>query len=188
MTTIDLVYFEPTDFDQLISWIPDEAALLQWGGPQFSFPLSRDQLMPYVARANDIQHSESLIYKAVGSDGKTVGHIALSAIDRNNRSARLGKILVGDPGRRGQGLGRRMVRQVLAIGFETLDLHRIELGVFDFNSAAIACYQACGFVVEGLRREARRYQATYWNLLEMSLLEAEWRNRGNRRIGESGQP
>jgi len=47
-----------------------------------------------------------------------------------------------------------MVDAVLAIGFDEIGLHRIDLGVFDFNTRAIRCYEKCGFVQEGLAREA----------------------------------
>jgi len=55
-------------------------------------------------------------------------------------------------------------------------LHRIDLVVFDFNQAAIACYEKAGFVREGHIREARRMGDGYWSLYLMSMLEDEWRN------------
>jgi RimJ/RimL family protein N-acetyltransferase len=54
-------------------------------------------------------------------------------------------------------------------------LHRISLGVFDFNERAIRCYEKVGFSREGLLRDARRFKDYYWNLIEMSMLEHEWR-------------
>lgn len=68
-----------------------------------------------------------------------------------------------------------MVRKIVEIGFEQLGLHRIELVVFDFNEAAIRCYEKCGFVKEGLLRDARRVGNEYWSLYIMSILESEWR-------------
>lgn len=58
--------------------------------------------------------------------------------------------------------------------FGQLQLHRVSLGVFDFNLAAIACYEKAGFVKEGLLREARKVGNEFWNLWEMSILEREW--------------
>ena len=46
-----------------------------------------------------------------------------------------------------------MVQQILIIGFEQLRLHRIELVVFDFNQAAIRCYERVGFRTEGRLRD-----------------------------------
>jgi RimJ/RimL family protein N-acetyltransferase len=70
-----------------------------------------------------------------------------------------------------------MVRRALEVGFGELGLHRIDLVVFDFNTAAIACYEKAGFVVEGRLREARRLGDEYWTLVQMSILEEEWRAR-----------
>ncbi|WP_339322136.1 GNAT family protein [Paenibacillus sp. FSL W8-0194] len=172
---ITLMYFEPPDFDKLIEWSGDEAFLLQWSGPQFTYPLTTDQLNDYLNDANDKTTSTKFIYKAVEEDTKQlVGHISLGNVDRYNRSARIGKVLLSND-HRGKGYGKQMINSVLRIGFEEFKLHRISLGVFDFNTSAINCYERVGFVREGLIRDARRYKDSFWNLIEMSILEAEWR-------------
>ncbi|CAM3545357.1 MULTISPECIES: GNAT family N-acetyltransferase [Saccharibacillus] len=169
--------FERADFDELIRWSGDEAFLLQWSGPQFRFPLSEDQLEAYVQGANEPDVSDRLVYKAVDpSSGAVVGHVSLGAIDRYNRSGRVGKVLVfGDY--RGRGYGSGILHEILRIGFDNLQLHRISLGVFDFNLSALRLYEQAGFVREGLIRDSRRHGDTYWNLIEMGMLESEWKNR-----------
>lgn len=172
---ITFQYFEPEDFDQLIEWSEDEAFLLQWAGPQFHYPLSREQLSDYLHGANDKNTSNKFIYKVMDeSTQEIVGHIALGGIDRYNRSGRIGKVLLGKP-YQGKGYGKQMIDEALRIGFEEEKLHRISLGVFDFNVSAIRCYEKAGFVQEGLIRDARRYEDTFWNLIEMSILENEWK-------------
>lgn len=66
-----------------------------------------------------------------------------------------------------------MMRAIVRIGFEELNLHRISLGVFDFNRSAIACYEKAGFRQEDVLRDARRFGDTFWNLVEMSILKPE---------------
>ena len=90
-------------------------------------------------------------------------------------------MLVGKSHERGSGIGQQMIKAILKIGFEELGLHRISLGVFDFNEAAIRCYEKAGFTREGLLRDVRKPKDTYWNLIEMSILEDEWR-KNNRSI------
>ena len=51
------------------------------------------------------------------------------------------------------------------------------LGVFDFNTAAIKCYEKVGFKKEGLLRDARKNGNEYWNLIEMGILESEWKTK-----------
>lgn len=172
---ITLKYFELTDFDQLIEWSEDEAFLLQWAGPQFKYPLTPDQLVEYLKDANDKITSSRFVYKAVEeTTNQLVGHISLGNIDRYNRSGRIGKVLLSKD-HRGKGYGKQMINSILHIGFEEFKLHRISLGVFDFNTSAINCYEGTGFVREGLIRDARRYKDTFWNLIEMSVLEDEWK-------------
>ena len=171
---IELKPFERADFDKLINWIETPEFLLQWGGPNFTFPLDEDQLGVYLKDANN-DDSEVLIYSVFDRETETViGHISLGKIDRGNNSARVGKVLVGDKNVRGKGIGKQMMTEILKVAFDELHLHRVSLGVFDFNSSAIACYEKAGFKKEGLLRESRKIGEEYWSLWEMSILEKEW--------------
>ncbi len=38
-----------------------------------------------------------------------------------------------------------MIEEILKIAFKELNLHRVSLGVFDFNYSAIACYEKSRF-------------------------------------------
>ena len=71
-----------------------------------------------------------------------------------------------------------MVSAVLKIGFEDLKLHRICLGVYDFNKAAISCYKKAGLVIEGTNRDCLLFKTQWWSMVEMSILEEEWRDEG----------
>jgi RimJ/RimL family protein N-acetyltransferase len=172
---IKLEYFQRTDFDQLIDWIDSPSFLLQWGGPGFHYPLDREQLEHYMENANH-EEADTLIYKVVDEEtGIAIGHISLGKIDRKNMSARIGKVLVGSRETRGRGIGQKMIREALRIAFEELHLHRVSLGVFDFNTAAILCYEKAGFKKEALLRDARKNGEEYWSLWEMGVLAEEWR-------------
>jgi RimJ/RimL family protein N-acetyltransferase len=175
---IKLEHFERTDFARLMDWIDSPKFMLQWGGRTFSFPLNEQQLENYIESANT-NISEMLIYRVLHEEtDEVIGHINLK-IDRINNSARIGKVLVGKRSLKGQGIGQLMVEKVLNIAFEELKVHRVSLGVFDFNLSAIACYEKAGFVKEGLLREARKIDNEYWNLWEMSILENEWFEKRN---------
>ncbi len=171
---IELKYFERCDFKQLINWVDSPEFLLQWGGPGFNYPLNDIQLEKYIENANH-ENSETMVYKVFDhATGQAIGHISLSRIDRKNSSARIGKVLVGDKKTRGKGIGQKMIKEILKIAFNELHLHRVSLGVFDFNVSAISCYEKAGFVKEGLHRDSRKIGSEYWSLWEMSILENEW--------------
>ncbi len=166
--------FERSDFDQLKEWIPDAGFLLQWGGPMFNYPLDDEQLEKYLADTTAEEPNALAFAVMDGESRQVIGHISLGRIDRKNRSARIGRVLIGHNAARGQGIGQQMMEKVVEIGFRELKLHRISLGVYDFNLAAIACYEKVGFQKEGLLREVSRINGSYWNLWEMSMLEREW--------------
>ena len=173
---IELRAFERSDFARLIGWITSPEFLTQWAGPTFNYPLDEAQLEKYLQGAQGDQPARR-IFKAVDTSTQAVlGHIDLDHIDLHNRSARVCRVLVGESSARGRGIGIQMVSSVLAIGFEQLGLHRLELAVFDFNVAAIRCYEKCGFVKEGLRRDVYRLGDEYWSLYVMGILETEWRS------------
>ncbi|MDY0094462.1 MAG: GNAT family protein [Candidatus Vecturithrix sp.] len=181
--TITLEPFTSTDIDVLLSWIPSAAFLLQWAGSTYTYPLDVSQISRYLQTAQGEQ-PPNLMFKAVAQEsGRYVGHCELITIDWRNRSARMSRILVGPQELRGQGLGGQIVRALLQIAFETLHLHRVDLGVFDFNQSAIACYKRVGLQTEGIMRESHRYENEHWNLCIMAMLEHEWRERSQEKPG-----
>jgi RimJ/RimL family protein N-acetyltransferase len=169
--------FSPADFHKLIEWIPDSSFALKWSGPAFTYPLTEEQLETYLKDSNTVNASK-YIFKAVDeSTNEVVGHISLGNVDRVHESARIGKVLIGHPEFRGKGYGGHLISAALYFAFDELKLHRVSLGVFDFNTPAIKCYEKAGFKKEGLLRDAAKYGDQYWNQIEMGILESEWRKR-----------
>ena len=177
-----LRYFREDDFRYLRSWSVSPEFLKQWAGPSLTFPLEDQELKKYMEDSNHPVQSNLLIYTAVHkSSGKVIGHICLAAVDRMNRSARVGRVVV-DPDYRGRGFGLRMMNELLRIAFEALELHRISLGVFDFNTSALKSYEAAGFQREGIQREAAWFSDGFADCIEMSMLDREWKEIQNVRM------
>jgi len=164
---IELTPFGRSDFEQLIGWIPTADFLMQWTGLVFTFPLIPDQLEKHLVFA-ETNPDRRKIWNAA-SNNEVVGHIELDNIWKHDRKATLCRVII-DPARRGEGFGAAMVQRVLQYGFEELNLHRIDLSVWDFNTQAIKCYEACGFVREGLQRECRRMDTQWWSNVQMNIL------------------
>jgi RimJ/RimL family protein N-acetyltransferase len=106
-------------------------------------------------------------------DGRPIGEIRLHSLEAKDRTARIA-IGIFDPRCLGQGLGTEAMRLVLAYAFDTLGLHRIDLRVLTFNARAIACYQKCGFVIEGRLRQAALINGERHDDLIMGLLASEF--------------
>lgn len=103
-----------------------------------------------------------------------VGEAVLNDIDHDNRSCGF-RIALAGPHVYGQGFGSEATRLMLGHAFGRLELHRVELEVYEFNHRAIHVYTEAGFTVEGVRRDALRWDGAYHDALIMSVLAPEWR-------------
>ncbi len=105
---------------------------------------------------------------------RLLGTCAFSQLDGENGSA-LFHITIGEKDAWGRGFGTEATRLMLEHAFERLRLHRIGLSVFAFNERAIRSYRRAGFVIEGRAREAIRRDGRWWDEVEMSILDSDWR-------------
>jgi RimJ/RimL family protein N-acetyltransferase len=109
--------------------------------------------------------------------GRVVGEVVLNEWEEENASCNF-RILVGPDGR-DRGLGTEATRLVLGHAFEALGLHRVSLEVYAFNPRAQRAYGKVGFVREGVRRDALRFDGEWVDSVVMSVLDHEWaRHRG----------
>ncbi len=166
---IQLLPFSEDDFDRFISWIDSEKMMYQFAGPIFSYPVAHDQLIKYISDQDRKAFSVIEI-----KSNSVIGHCEINAIDKVNRKARICRVLIGNKNCRNKGLGQLIIKQLLDIGFNELDLHRIDLGVFNFNEIAIKCYENCGFKKEGLLRDSFIIEGEFKSVYNMSILRSEW--------------
>jgi RimJ/RimL family protein N-acetyltransferase len=106
-------------------------------------------------------------------DWTTVGNCGFHQIDWRNRSAEVG-IFIGEKAYWNMGYGTEVMCLLLAHGFNTLNLHRIGLRVFENNRGAIRSYEKAGFQNEGRLRQAEFQEGKYWDVRLMSVLRSDW--------------
>lgn len=63
---------------------------------------------------------------------------------------------------------------ILRFAFFELNLHRVELEVFDFNPRVIRCYEKAGFRHEGTRRQRLFHDGRYRDAHWMAILRHEF--------------
>ncbi|MEU1704006.1 GNAT family protein [Streptomyces sp. NPDC005706] len=104
--------------------------------------------------------------------GEVLGEVVLYEYDAAARSCTF-RTLVGPRGR-GRGIGTEATRLIVAHGFESLGLHRIELAAWAHNQRALRVYEKAGFVVEGVRREVQVRDGEWADEVIMAILDREW--------------
>jgi diamine N-acetyltransferase len=105
---------------------------------------------------------------------RIVGCVYLIDINRINRSAEF-SIMIGDKAYWSKGYGTAATKAMLAHAFNDLNLHRIHLSVLAENLRAIRLYEKVAFRVEGRQRDAVFKKGKYWDVIQMAVLEAEYR-------------
>ncbi|MDA1330275.1 MAG: N-acetyltransferase [Chloroflexi bacterium] len=108
-----------------------------------------------------------------GKDWKAIGTCSYHKVDWRVRSAEVG-IMIGEKDQWDKGYGTETIRLLIKHGFETLNLNRIDLQVYDDNPRAIRAYEKAGFVHEGRLRQAQYIDGRYVDVLRMSVLRSEW--------------
>jgi [ribosomal protein S5]-alanine N-acetyltransferase len=107
------------------------------------------------------------------NDDRLIGVAGLHRIDPKNRQAAFG-IFIGRADARNRGLGTEATALIVGYGFDTLNMNRIWLHVYEDNVAAVHVYEKLGFKREGLLREDYFREGRYWNTVVMGILRSEW--------------
>lgn len=106
-------------------------------------------------------------------DMTPVGSTNLMDIDYRNRSCELG-IGIMEPDRRGKGLGTEAVQLITDYAIHVLDMHNVHLCTYEYNWAGQRAYIRAGFKEYGRRREARRHNGKWWDIIYMDVIASEW--------------
>jgi diamine N-acetyltransferase len=118
-----------------------------------------------------------------GDEWIFIGNLGFLAINQHDRSAELG-IAIGEKQYWGQGYGTEALNLLVEHGFNTLNLNRIYLHVYETNPRAVRSYEKTGFSIEGRLRQARYLDGRYVDVIIMSILKDEWKkglkNEGNK--------
>lgn len=164
---INLQPFTSTDFARLIRWADSEEMLMQFAGPQFTFPLTKAQLDLYLEDKN--RYAFKVIYK---DDDLVIGHSEIYSIDA--QTALLCRILIGDTLYRGKGIGQMVTRKLLDFSFKELGKEKAALNVFDWNLPAIKCYEKAGFIINHGKIRNWEVNGKTWTALNMELYKERW--------------
>src|SRR5262249_47639304 len=110
---------------------------------------------------------------AVRATDALVGVTGLHQTDLRNRHASFG-IVIGEKEAWGRGYGTEATALLVRHAFETLNLNRVWLHVFEDNERGIRAYEKVGFQKEGRLRQDTFREGRYWDTFVMGILREEW--------------
>lgn len=161
-----MMYLRPYrngDAVEIHRWIESEHTLRIWSGPRHSvYPFPAEELAAvYDGYAHDTINTPMVLEDETGICGAVTLRIM------GEGELRLCNVIV-DHRRRGQGLGRELLRLALEQCFTQMNARRVTLGVLEENERAVRCYLAAGMRV--LPREQWRthtFLGRDWLCVEM---------------------
>ena len=161
-----------SDLPQFVTWLNDPEVR---AGLLLHLPLSledEENWFENMLKQPTAEHP-LVIEVRQGDDWKAIGNCGFHRIDWRVRAGEVG-IFIGDKACWDQGYGTQVMRLLLRHGFNTLNLNRVLLEVYENNPRAIRAYEKAGFVHEGRKRQGMYKDGKYFDVLLMSVLRAEW--------------
>lgn len=132
--------------------------------------------MPYqsvdVWRKRLAASTERQVQLVALNDGQVIGHIGLDQYARI-RQGHVGTVYMGVVlDWQGKGVGSRLMKAVLEVADDWMNLRRIELTVYADNEAAQGLYRKFGFETEGRLRDYAVRDGVFADALSMARLRA----------------
>ncbi|GAP03026.1 acetyltransferase [Fructobacillus pseudoficulneus] len=168
---VKLSHYHEGDGKDFADWQWDDA---------FINLLSDDVIHPFSAEnwekifrnsANDNENVEFTVRKVV--DDSLIGFVSLTNISVRNHSCELG---IGFPKEedRSKGYGQETLSLILDYGFNNLNMHKIKLSVFPFNTAAVKAYTKVGFIKEGTSKNEVFYDGKWVDSDHYAIFQEDW--------------
>ncbi len=138
----------PEHLRAVLRWITSAEDLRLWGGPLITFPPDAQKTW------REIGADGGNTFVLFDAEGNTAGFGQV--LLRAPGTVHLGRIIVS-PALRGQGVGRALVGQLIAVALERHHPEQITLNVYTYNTPALELYRSLGFTVTAEDAEHASY-------------------------------
>ncbi len=139
-------------------------------------PLRADGAAAFIAerlQATTIAADEDKIILAVEHDGTVIGDLLVKAGQLADRQAEIGWAF--NPDYHGRGFATEAARELLALAFTGLDMHRVWAQLDPRNSASSRLCERLGMRREAYFREDMWFKGEWGDTAVYALLDSEWR-------------
>lgn len=160
------------DLPRFVTWLNDPE--VRQGLTHFQpFSMEDEEDWYEGMRKRPLEEHPLVIEIPVGEEWQPIGNCALFGFDWRVRQAEFG-IFIGAKEHWDKGYGTEALKLFLKYGFETLNLNRISLRVYENNPRAIRSYEKAGLIPEGRLRQGHFQDGEYIDVILMSILRSEW--------------
>jgi ribosomal-protein-serine acetyltransferase len=149
----------------------NRAYLRQWL-PWLDVSLSPDDTRNFIKESlGEFANGEGLL-AGIWEREQVIGAISYDAIDRANRSLRIGYWLSSD--HQGKGVMTKACRAMVDHAFDELGLNRVEIRCATGNARSRAIPQRLGFKQEGIQRQVEWLYDHFVDLVIYAMLAGDW--------------
>ncbi|WP_198264983.1 GNAT family N-acetyltransferase [sulfur-oxidizing endosymbiont of Gigantopelta aegis] len=128
-----------SDLEAILNFPQDKTELFYFF-PSASYPLTQAQLE---AQLSERYESTVMLDLKLAPKQQVIGFANFYNVENHN-IAFIGNVII-KPEKRQQGLGKKLVQTMVAIGFQQLGLNEVHLSCYSQNTKALLFYQHLGF-------------------------------------------
>jgi len=162
----EICYLSPIDADdaeQYCKWFNDLSMTMNLDPSIAVTPEEERQIIA------DLKKNARIFGIIDNKTDKLIGGAGLHSLDQYHRTATFG-VYIGESSQRGMGYGTEATRLTIDYGFNVLNLHNIDLMVYNYNDIAVHVYEKVGFRKIGIRREARFFGGELHDMILMDII------------------
>ena len=180
---VRLSAFDPEEMSKAFTrWTRNsEYIRLLFGSPRRMLS-SKAELKWMEEELNEISPASYYFSIRTLAEDKLIGELGLDVVNWSGRDAFVG-LGIGEPEYWSKGYGTDIMNVLLRFAFTEINLHRVSLGVFEYNPRAIRSYEKAGFRHEGRLRLVLKHEGRRWDNLFMGILREEWLELNSQTLG-----
>ncbi|MBA2964831.1 MULTISPECIES: UDP-4-amino-4,6-dideoxy-N-acetyl-beta-L-altrosamine N-acetyltransferase [Ramlibacter] len=122
-----------------------------------------------------LSDSSEINFIVADKANEPVGTVSIYHIDRRNRKAEWGRLIIGDPKARAGGIGAEIEALVLEYAFEHLNIHKLYCEVLVENRSVVELHKKFGFRQEGVLSEHAFKAGKYVDVAALAMLDHEYK-------------
>lgn len=171
--------FEEADIEPMIAIISDPTLRFLTGSSitteEANTPYSPERIDGMRTWYRTINDQTDRLDLAITVNDTVIGEVVLNDWDSELNSCNFRVLMAMD--HTNHGYGRDAIQTFITYALNTLNLHRIELEVYDFNPRARHVYESVGFLYEGTKRKAFRFDGCYYDIHLYAIVNDQKENR-----------